>query len=59
MYQIQVIGLTLGYNLVLPEHAKTRIDTFLNPESEPRGAEYNVLQSKLTIRAGKVTGMGI
>lgn len=53
------IGVPLAYNFVLPQHAKTRIDTFLNPESDPRGAGYNVLQSKLAIGAGQVTGMGI
>jgi rod shape determining protein RodA len=56
---IVVIGVPLAYNYVLPQHAKTRIDTFLNPESDPRGAGYNILQSKLAIGAGQVTGMGI
>lgn len=54
-----VIALPLVYQFVLPEHAKTRIDTFLNPELDARGAGYNVLQSKLAIGAGQVTGMGI
>ena len=53
------VGIPLAYNFVLPQHAKTRIDTFLNPESDPRGAGYNVLQSKLAIGSGQVTGMGI
>lgn len=56
---IAVILVVTGYLFFLPEHAKTRIDTFLNPESDPRGAGYNVLQSKLAIGAGQVTGMGI
>lgn len=56
---IAVIVVVSGYLFFLPEHAKTRIDTFLNPESDPRGAGYNVLQSKLAIGAGQVTGMGI
>ena len=54
-----VIGVPLAYNFLLPEHAKTRIDTFLNPEADPLGSGYNVLQSKLAIGAGQVTGMGI
>jgi len=54
-----VIALPLVYQFVLPEHAKIRIDTFLNPELDARGAGYNVLQSKLAIGAGQVTGMGI
>lgn len=47
------------YMYVLPNHAKTRIDIFLNPESDPRGAGYNVIQSKLAIGAGGLTGMGL
>ena len=47
------------YNFILPEHAKTRIEIFLNPESEPRGAGYNVLQSKLAIGSGQLWGMGL
>ena len=53
------IAVPVTYNFLLPQHAKTRIDTFLNPESDPRGAGYNILQSKLAIGAGQITGMGI
>ena len=56
---IIVIAVPLTYNFLLPAHAKQRIDTFLHTESDPRGAGYNVLQSKLAIGAGQVTGMGI
>lgn len=35
---IAVIALPLLYNFILPEHAKSRIDVFLNPELDPRGA---------------------
>ena len=56
---IVIIAVPVAYNFILPEHAKKRIDTFLNPESDPRGAGYNVLQSKLAIGAGQITGMGI
>ena len=44
---------------VLPEHAKTRIEIFLNPEKDPRGAGYNIIQSKLAIGAGQLFGMGM
>jgi len=54
-----VIAVPLLYNFVLPEHAKTRIDVFLNPESDPRGSGYNIIQSKLAIGAGGLTGMGL
>ena len=54
-----VVTLPLAYMFILPEHAKTRIEVFLNPEIDPRGAGYNIIQSKLAIGAGKVFGMGI
>lgn len=47
------------YQFILPEHAKKRIDIFLNPESDPRGSGYNIIQSKLAIGAGGLTGMGL
>lgn len=56
---ILAISIPLIYQFVLPEHAKSRIDIFLNPESDSRGAGYNVLQSKLAIGAGQLTGMGV
>ena len=56
---IIVIALPLVYNFVLPEHAKTRIDVFLNPNLDPRGSGYNVIQSKLAIGAGGLFGMGL
>lgn len=47
------------YFFILPEHAKTRIDVFLNPDLDPRGAGYNVIQSKLAIGSGQLLGMGL
>ena len=55
---IVVVAVPLMYLFVLPEHAKTRIDVFLNPELDPRGAGYNLTQSKLAIGAGELFGMG-
>ena len=54
-----VVAVPVFYNFILPEHAKKRIDIFLNPESDPRGSGYNIIQSKLAIGAGGLTGMGL
>ena len=54
-----VVSVPLIYNFVLPDHAKARIDIFLHPEEDPRGAGYNIIQSKLAIGAGGLTGMGL
>ncbi len=56
---IACISIPILYNFILPEHAKKRIDIFLNPESDPRGSGYNIIQSKLAIGAGQLTGMGL
>lgn len=53
------VSVPLLYNFILPEHAKKRIDIFLHPESDPRGSGYNIIQSKLAIGAGELTGMGL
>ncbi len=54
-----VILAPILYFFVLPEHAKTRIDVFLNPNLDPRGSGYNIIQSKLAIGAGQLFGMGL
>lgn len=54
-----VVAVPLLYFFVLPEHAKTRIDIFLNPNLDPRGAGYNIIQSKLAVGSGQLFGMGI
>ncbi|MCI8396646.1 MAG: FtsW/RodA/SpoVE family cell cycle protein [Clostridia bacterium] len=56
---VVVIIVPIMYFFVLPDHAKTRIDVFLNPELDPRGSGYNLIQSKLAIGSGKILGMGI
>ena len=54
-----VVMLPLLYFFILPAHAKARIDVFLNPDLDPRGAGYNIIQSKLAIGAGQIFGMGL
>ena len=52
------IAIPIIYNN-LPDYAIKRIQVFLNPELDPRGAGYNITQSKLAIGAGEVFGMGL
>lgn len=54
-----VILVPLAYFFILPEHAKARIDVYLNPNLDPRGDGYNIIQSKLAIGAGQIFGMGL
>ena len=54
-----VIAVPLLYFFVLPAHARTRIDVYLNPNLDPRGSGYNIIQSKLAIGSGQLLGMGV
>lgn len=56
---IVVIVIPIAYMYLLPDHAKQRIDVFLNPNLDPRGSGYNIIQSKLAIGAGELFGMGV
>lgn len=42
----------------LKEYQKSRILTFLNPDRDPLGAGYHIIQSKIAIGSGMVTGKG-
>lgn len=55
---ILAVLLPIMYFFILPDHAKSRIDVYLNPNIDPRGAGYNIIQSKIAIGAGKLFGMG-
>ena len=43
---------------VLREYQKQRVLTFLNPESDPLGSGWNIIQSKAAIGSGGVFGKG-
>jgi len=42
----------------LKEYQKQRILTFLNPDRDPLGAGYHIIQSKIAIGSGMLTGKG-
>lgn len=48
----------LAYTFVLKDYQKQRIITFLNPQSDPRGAGYNSIQSMIAVGSGQFLGKG-
>jgi rod shape determining protein RodA len=42
----------------LHDYQKARIDTFLDPSSDPLGAGYNIIQSKIALGSGGMWGKG-
>ena len=51
--------LPVGWFLILKDYQKGRIETFLYPGRDPRGAGYQVIQSKIAIGAGGPWGKGV
>jgi rod shape determining protein RodA len=56
---IAIIGITLPmiYHH-LHDYQRARIITFLNPGSDPLGAGYNIIQSKIALGSGGLEGQG-
>lgn len=54
---VLVTGL-IGWNYALKDYQKKRIETLLIPNQDPRGAGYQLRQSKIAIGSGGLTGKG-
>ena len=44
--------------LVMKEYQRDRVRTFLNPEADPLGHGWNIIQSKIAVGSGGLTGKG-
>ena len=53
-----VFGVDFFINNVLQKHQRSRIVVLVDPYSDPRGAGWNVIQSKIAIGSGRLTGKG-
>jgi rod shape determining protein RodA len=58
-----VVNLSIGFGVEylyahLPEYQRGRIAVFLDPARAPKAAGYNVVQSKVAIGSGGLTGRG-
>lgn len=52
------VAIPLGLRYGLQDYQRERIFTFLNPEDDPMGAGYQILQSKIALGSGGFTGKG-
>jgi len=52
-------SLVLAWNYFLIAYQKRRILTLFNPESDPLGSGYHIIQSKIAIGSGGLTGKGV
>jgi len=56
-----ILGLAaipLAWRFVLHDYQKNRVLTFINPDIDPMGAGYHILQSKIALGSGGLTGRG-
>lgn len=65
LFGVSIVVANLVFGVVTPviwgrlaEYQKLRILTFLNPEQDPRGAGYQIIQSKIAIGSGGLLGKG-
>ncbi|MCW8092098.1 rod shape-determining protein RodA [Alteromonas sp. ASW11-130] len=50
--------LPIMWFFLMKEYQKQRVITFMNPESDPLGAGYHIIQSKIAIGSGGLRGKG-
>nr|WP_290525386.1 rod shape-determining protein RodA [Alcanivorax sp.] len=55
---VVVTAAPLMYFFVMHDYQRNRVDTFLNPEADPRGTGWNIIQSKTAIGSGGIDGKG-
>ena len=54
------VVITIGsWYWLLEDYHKNRIITFVNPQLDPYGHGYNVVQSLIAVGSGRMTGLGI
>ena len=58
MMIVVVFGVDFFINNVLQKHQRSRIVVLVDPYSDPRGAGWNVIQSKIAIGSGRLMGKG-
>ncbi len=49
----------LGWQFVLRDYQKQRVEVFLNPDSDPQGKGYNVRQAMIAVGSGQWFGRGL
>ena len=52
------VAAPMMYFHVMHDYQRRRVDTFLNPEADPLGAGWNIIQSKTAIGSGGIDGKG-
>ena len=55
---LALAALPIVWQYGLHDYQRARITTFMQPENDPQGAGYNILQSQIALGSGGITGKG-
>jgi rod shape determining protein RodA len=55
---IGVLAAPLAWKFALKDYQRSRIQMFIDPEQDPRGAGYQTIQARVTVGSGGLTGKG-
>lgn len=58
LFALSVPGAIVFWQYFMQEYQKQRVITLLDPEGDPLGAGYNIIQSKIAIGSGGLFGKG-
>lgn len=57
-FALVLLAIPVMWNYVLHDYQKQRVLTLIDPESDPLGAGYHIIQSKIAIGSGGLYGKG-
>jgi rod shape determining protein RodA len=55
---IGVLAAPIAWKFALKDYQRTRIQMFIDPEQDPRGAGYQTIQARVTVGSGGLYGKG-
>ena len=55
---LAIVTAPAAWSFALKDYQKSRIQTFLDPEQDARGAGYQQIQARITVGSGGLTGKG-
>jgi rod shape determining protein RodA len=55
---IAIVTVPIAWNFALEPYQKSRVETFLDPSQDPKGAGYQQIQAQITVGSGGLTGKG-
>src|SRR5207249_648612 len=53
-----VLAAPIAWKFALKDYQRSRIETFIDPSQDPKGAGYQTIQARITVGSGGLTGKG-